>query len=167
MSSFWRGLTGVHRYLTGHSSDEGVRRCDERRATSHEILASPSFRDWKQWRLFCFVLFCRLRNSILTILTSLRPNGQSPAKTTTETTTEIRKMSKMTRGVSFSEDQIAEFHEAFLLYDNRGDGKIPAALIGDVIRALGQNPTETEAISSRHSTDTTEDFVEGLRSIKI
>ena len=106
--------------------------------------------DWKQWRLFCFVLFCRLRNSILTILTSLRPNGQSPAKTTTETTTEIRKMSKMTRGVSFSEDQIAEFHEAFLLYDNRGDGKIPAALIGDVIRALGQNPTETEVKKLAH-----------------
>ena len=56
----------------------------------------------------------------------------------------------MTRGVSFSEDQIAEFHEAFLLYDNRGDGKIPAALIGDVIRALGQNPTETEVKKLAH-----------------
>ena len=40
--------------------------------------------------------------------------------------------------------QIAEFQEAFLLYDNRGDGRIPVALIGDVIRALGQNPTEAE-----------------------
>ena len=45
---------------------------------------------------------------------------------------------------SFSEDQISDFHEAFLLYDNRGDGKISVSLIGDVMRALGQNPTESE-----------------------
>ena len=50
----------------------------------------------------------------------------------------------MSRGVQFNEDQINEFHEAFLLYDNRGDGKIPVNLIGDVMRALGQNPTESE-----------------------
>jgi len=94
----------------------------------------------------------------------------------------------MSRGVQFNEDQINEFHEAFLLYDNRGDGKISVNLIGDVMRALGQNPTESEikklvhehhraddrvsfeeflpmlsAICQRRSTDTTEDFVEGLR----
>ena len=44
----------------------------------------------------------------------------------------------------FSEDQIGEFQEAFLLYDQRGDGKIPVSQIGDVMRALGQNPTESE-----------------------
>ena len=38
----------------------------------------------------------------------------------------------------FSEDQIGEFQEAFLLYDQRGDGKIPVSQIGDVMRALGQ-----------------------------
>ena len=48
------------------------------------------------------------------------------------------------RGISFSDDQIAEYQEAFLLYDNRGDGKIAVSLIGDVMRALGQNPTESE-----------------------
>ena len=93
----------------------------------------------------------------------------------------------MSCGIQFNEDQIAEFQEAFLLYDNRGDGKIPVSLIGDVMRALGQNPTESEvkklvhehradervtfevflpilqAICSRRSSDTTEDFVEGLR----
>ena len=93
----------------------------------------------------------------------------------------------MSRGIQFNEDQIAEFQEAFLLYDNRGDGRIPVSLIGDVMRALGQNPTESEvkklvhehradervsfevflpilqAICSRRSSDTTEDFVEGLR----
>lgn len=93
----------------------------------------------------------------------------------------------MSRGAQFSEDQIAEFQEAFLLYDQRGDGKIPVHQIGDVLRALGQNPTESEvkkliiehraddrvtfevflpimqAICSRRSTDTSEDFIEGLR----
>ena len=38
----------------------------------------------------------------------------------------------------FNEDQIGEFQEAFLLYDQRGDGKIPVSQIGDVMRALGQ-----------------------------
>ncbi len=90
-------------------------------------------------------------------------------------------------GAQFNEDQILEFQEAFLLYDNRGDGKIPVAMIGDVMRALGQNPTESDvkklvhehraddrvsfetflpilaAIFARRSTDTTDDFVEGLR----
>jgi len=47
-------------------------------------------------------------------------------------------------GIQFSEDQINEFQEAFLLYDNRGDGKISVSLIGDVMRALGQNPTESD-----------------------
>jgi len=50
----------------------------------------------------------------------------------------------MSRGAQFSEDQISEFQEAFLLYDQRGDGKIPVSVIGDVMRALGQNPTESE-----------------------
>ena len=116
----------------------------------------------------------------------------------------------MSRGVQqqFSEDQLAEFQEAFLLYDNRGDGKISVSYIGDVMRALGQNPTESGeynlsihiflhiviqfhvsadvkklvhehraddrvsfetflpilgAIMGRRSTDTSDDFIEGLR----
>lgn len=36
----------------------------------------------------------------------------------------------------------AEFQEAFYLFDNRGDGKINVSQLGDVLRALGQNPTE-------------------------
>jgi len=87
----------------------------------------------------------------------------------------------------FNEDQIGEFQETFLLYDQRGDGRIPVSQIGDVMRALGQNPTESEvkklvvehraddrvtfeqflpimqAICSRRSTDTSDDFIEGLR----
>lgn len=37
-----------------------------------------------------------------------------------------------------------EFQEAFQLFDSRGDGKIHVAQIGDALRALGQNPTESD-----------------------
>ncbi|TRY66978.1 hypothetical protein TCAL_05972 [Tigriopus californicus] len=87
----------------------------------------------------------------------------------------------------FSEDQIAEFQEAFMLFDTKGDGMIPANQVGEVVRALGQNPTEADirrlvqnnnnegrvtfetflpilhAVSQKQMTDTVDDFVEGLR----
>lgn len=43
-----------------------------------------------------------------------------------------------------SEDQTAEIHDAFALFDKRGDNKIDATQIGDIMRALGLNPTEAE-----------------------
>jgi len=80
-----------------------------------------------------------------------------------------------------------EFQETFQLFDNRGDGKIQVNQVGDVLRALGQNPTESDvkkltqnhrqderisyevflpmysSISKNKNTDTAEDFIEGLR----
>jgi len=35
-----------------------------------------------------------------------------------------------------------DFEEAFYLFDTVGDGKINASQLGDVLRAVGQNPTE-------------------------
>lgn len=88
---------------------------------------------------------------------------------------------------NFTEDQIVEFQEAFSLFDSRNDGKISVSLLGNVLRALGQNPTEAEvrkccnqfkpeeritfevflpilqAISKNRCTDQAEDFIEGLR----
>jgi len=96
----------------------------------------------------------------------------------------------MPEKVGFSEDQILEFQECFYLFDTKGDAKIPMKMVGEVLRALGQNPTESEVkrlvqstcqgkpedrvtfeqflpmlqtVSSRQITDTVDDFVEGLR----
>lgn len=43
-----------------------------------------------------------------------------------------------------SEEQIAEYKEAFSLFDKDGDGTIDATELGTVMRSLGQNPTESE-----------------------
>merc|ERR1712025_678400 len=89
-----------------------------------------------------------------------------------------------------NEDQIEDFKELFQLFDTKGDGCIQVSQVGEVLRALGQNPTEGEdkklvqstktrdpdsrltfetflpllaAVSGRKFTDTADDFVEGLR----
>lgn len=73
------------------------------------------------------------------------------------------------------------------MFDSRGDGKIHVSQIGDALRALGQNPTESDvkkfthqhkpderisfevflpiyqAISKSRTSDTADDFIEGLR----
>ncbi|CAE7835049.1 unnamed protein product [Symbiodinium sp. CCMP2592] len=59
---------------------------------------------------------------------------------------------KLDRGVRFRcfglasarEEQIAEFKEAFSLFDKDGDGTITTKELGTVMRSLGQNPTEAE-----------------------
>ena len=45
---------------------------------------------------------------------------------------------------SLTEEQIAEFKEAFSLFDKDGDGTITTKELGTVMRSLGQNPTEAE-----------------------
>jgi len=91
----------------------------------------------------------------------------------------------------FTEDQISEYREAFQLFDRTGDEKVKMCQAGDVFRALGQNPTNSEVmkvlnnpssdeltsksltfdeflpmlatISKQQDPGTYEDFVEGLR----
>merc|ERR1711939_307153 len=40
--------------------------------------------------------------------------------------------------------QHVEIRDAFALYDMRGTGAIPRESLGDLLRALGQNPTQAE-----------------------
>ena len=39
---------------------------------------------------------------------------------------------------------LVEYRDAFALFDKRGDGKIDSDQIGDIMRALGLNPTEAD-----------------------
>ncbi|XP_065322302.1 myosin-2 essential light chain-like isoform X2 [Gordionus sp. m RMFG-2023] len=45
--------------------------------------------------------------------------------------------------VSVTEEQI-KLHETFNIFDTKGDGKIFYSQFGDVLRAMGQNPTELD-----------------------
>ncbi|KAK3701378.1 hypothetical protein QZH41_008749 [Actinostola sp. cb2023] len=52
-----------------------------------------------------------------------------------------------------TEEQIAEFKEAFSLFDQDGDGTITTIELGTVMRSLGQNPTEAELQDMIHEVD--------------
>merc|ERR1712012_526505 len=106
----------------------------------------------------------------------------------TQTDTRSNKMPAKDQG--FTEDQIEDFKEVFQLFDTKGDGLIQVTQVGEVLRALGTNPTEGEVkklvqsscqndkdarvtfemflpmlqdVSSKPIRDTVDDFVEGLK----
>ncbi|CAI4226620.1 unnamed protein product [Auanema sp. JU1783] len=62
------------------------------------------------------------------------------------------------------EEQLAECREVFAYFDGKGDERISVQQVGDVLRALGQNPTEAEisrccANFDKEARLTFEDFV--------
>ncbi|CAL8256419.1 unnamed protein product [Boreogadus saida] len=63
-----------------------------------------------------------------------------------------------------TEEQIAEFKEAFSLFDKDGDGTITTKELGTVMHSLGQNPTEAELqdMINEVDADGTIDFPEFL-----
>merc|ERR1711882_5749 len=95
----------------------------------------------------------------------------------------------------FTEDQVEDFKEVFQLFDTKGDGLIQVNQVGEVLRALGTNPTEGEVkklvqstvsvdgpdtrvtfetflpmlqdVSSKPIRDTVDDFVEGLKHFEL
>ena len=60
-----------------------------------------------------------------------------------ETETYVRTLD-LPQADQLTEEQIAEFKEAFSLFDKDGDGTITTKELGTVMRSLGQNPTEAE-----------------------
>ncbi|CAH0547656.1 unnamed protein product [Brassicogethes aeneus] len=66
-----------------------------------------------------------------------------------------------------TDKQIAEFKEAFALFDKAGEGKIRLRDIGMVMRALGYNPTEKEIneIIEQYKADDMLDFQKFLTII--
>jgi len=53
-----------------------------------------------------------------------------------------------------SPEQLAEFREAFSVFDKDGDGTISEKELGTVMRALGLNPTEEELTQMVQEVDT-------------
>jgi len=56
---------------------------------------------------------------------------------------------RSTAGYESSHDRCAgvvEFREAFAAFDKNGDGVITAKELGEVLRSLGENPSETELL---------------------
>ena len=45
-----------------------------------------------------------------------------------------------------NEELIGEYREAFELFDKNNDGNISTKELGQVMRSLGQNPTEAEVL---------------------
>ena len=45
--------------------------------------------------------------------------------------------------------------EAFQLFDRKGDGKVDSNQLGDILRALGLNPTEADVAKIRGDIDPT------------
>ncbi|KAF8359528.1 mlc-5 [Pristionchus pacificus] len=74
-------------------------------------------------------------------------------------------------GGGVSEEQLQECREVFSYFDAKGDDRIAVAQVGDVLRALGQNPTDADirkCCSAWPDPDTRisfEDFVPILQSV--
>mmetsp|Transcript_39640 Transcript_39640/g.48264 ORF Transcript_39640/g.48264 Transcript_39640/m.48264 type:complete len:156 (-) Transcript_39640:176-643(-) len=56
-----------------------------------------------------------------------------------------------------TEDEIADLKEAFSMFDTNGDGTIEAKELREVMRSLGQNPTNREVMEMINSVDDNSD----------
>ncbi|GFZ48226.1 Myosin regulatory light chain cdc4 [Saitozyma sp. JCM 24511] len=48
-----------------------------------------------------------------------------------------------------------QYREAFALFDKRGTGQVPRESLGELLRSLGQNPTQAEVSELERSVGTT------------
>ncbi|CAH8820360.1 unnamed protein product, partial [Trichobilharzia szidati] len=58
--------------------------------------------------------------------------------------------------VDLSDKDLNDVHETFLLFDSKGDEKIDAKDVGEVVRALGLNPTESDIGKYGHQSNPNE-----------
>ncbi|XP_029300643.1 LOW QUALITY PROTEIN: myosin, light polypeptide 3, skeletal muscle [Cottoperca gobio] len=58
----------------------------------------------------------------------------------------LSKMTEPAAASEFSPDQIEDFKEAFGLFDRVGDSQVAFNQVADIMRALGQNPTNKDVI---------------------
>ena len=55
--------------------------------------------------------------------------------------------------MGLSDEQMAEFKEAFALFDKDGDLTISSDELGTVMRSLGENPTDKEVVAMVNEVD--------------
>ncbi|OHT13262.1 Calmodulin [Tritrichomonas foetus] len=60
----------------------------------------------------------------------------------------------MSKEPAFTPEQLAEYREAFNIFDRDGDGHITAKELSTVLRSLGQNPSSTEIDEMMKEIDT-------------
>ena len=58
---------------------------------------------------------------------------------------------------------LAEFKEAFSLFDKNGDGNISSKELGIVMRSLGQNPTEADLQDMINEVDFDGDYLKRIQ----
>ncbi|EDV94923.1 calmodulin-related protein 97A [Drosophila grimshawi] len=63
----------------------------------------------------------------------------------------------MANNLDISEEQIAEYREAFMLFDKNQSGRISTRELGNLMRSLGENPTEVELRDMINEVDTSGD----------
>jgi len=85
----------------------------------------------------------RERETLEEIVSRLRKHGTSGQKSS-KFGQITKKLLQTTTQPDWTDQQIAEFKEAFALFDKDGDGTITTKELGTVMRSLGQNPTEAE-----------------------
>jgi calmodulin len=73
-----------------------------------------------------------------------KKHKKSLNSTPKDTTSHNPQKTSISMADQLTEEQIAEFKEAFSLFDKDGDGTITTKELGTVMRSLGQNPTEAE-----------------------
>lgn len=95
------------------------------------------------WNLFCLKLSkIRINQSLLNVwMTQCFINGLTMSSKFMNV---IYNWFTLRQADQLTEEQIAEFKEAFSLFDKDGDGTITTKELGTVMRSLGQNPTEAE-----------------------